>query len=62
MKKKTIKKPVTAKTLVVGIAKYTHWVQIMLNGELAGKAFSVHNSKESFENLVETINISDAVC
>lgn len=58
MKNKSFKKPVAAKTLVVGIdiAKHIHWVQMIYQGELVGKAFSVHNTKEGFENLVKVIN------
>lgn len=57
MKKRSVNKKVTPKTLVVGIdiAKQTHWVQMMYEGELIGKAFSIHNSKAGFENLVEVI-------
>jgi len=57
MKNKSVKKKVSPKTLVVGIdiAKQTHWVQMMYEGELVGKPFSIQNNKASFENLVEAI-------
>lgn len=57
-RKHSIKPPVSAGTLVVGIdiAKHIHWVQMMHNGDLIGKAFSVHNNKEAFENLEKKVN------
>lgn len=57
MKNRSVSKRVTPKTLVVGIdiAKQTHWVQMMYEGELIGKAFSIYNNKAGFENLVEVI-------
>ncbi|WP_234701950.1 IS110 family transposase [Desulfotomaculum nigrificans] len=50
-------KQIRPNTLIVGIdiAKQTHWAQIMLQGRLIGKAFSIQNTREGFENLVRTL-------
>ncbi|WP_003543360.1 IS110 family transposase [Desulfotomaculum nigrificans] len=50
-------KQIQSNTLIVGIdiAKQIHWAQIMLQGRLIGKAFSIQNTREGFENLVTTL-------
>ncbi|MCL5780157.1 MAG: IS110 family transposase [Firmicutes bacterium] len=50
-------KQIQPSTLIVGIdiAIQTHWAQMMLQGKLIGKPFSIQNTREGFENLVTTL-------